>query len=225
MLGIAKHIKHILDQVSDDGSLSSIKQVIKALTQYAELITPWAVAISKYMCADVARRNEKAWIEHGNEIGKSIRKVVEQTPVGAVLRESLGRQVPLIKSLPLEAAQRVHELVQDALPKGTRSTELAKEIMKSSSIPKWRAKLIARTEVSRLATELTQARARALGSEGYIWQTVGDFDVRPDHQHMAGKYVRWDNPPSFPNEPTLGPYHAGGGPNCRCWPRPVLPEF
>lgn len=200
-------------------------KIIDTLTRYADLITPWAVAVGKYMIADVNRRNVTAWREQGNEIGKGIRHLIEQTPVGGVLRESLGRQVTLIKSLPLEAAKRVQETVLNELPRGTRSITIAQEILAHSNIPKWRAKLIARTEVSRTAEELTKARAIALGSEGYIWNRVGDYDVRDDHKAMAGKYVRWDSPPTFPHEPTLGAYHAGCGPNCRCWAKPVLPDF
>lgn len=214
-----------MDSIKEDDSYSHAKEIAKTLERYAGLITPWATAVGKHMLADVNRRNEKAWAEHGNEIGKGMRELIERTPVGWLLQDSLARQVTLIKSLPLEASQRVHAVVLNEMPRSTRSTTIAQEILKHSNIPEWRAKLIARTEVSRASSELTIARARKLGSTGYIWRTVGDFDVRPEHKRMAGKFVSYDNPPSFPEEPTLGPYHAGCGPNCRCWIDPVLPDF
>lgn len=175
------------------------------------------------MLADVNVRNERAWQQHGNEMGRALRREIAQTPVGAVFRSLLSEQVKLIKSLPEEAAERVHEIVQGEMPKSTRSGTIAAQILASADIPKWRAKLIARTEVSRAATALTQARAQAIGSEGYIWRTVRDADVRDTHQKMEGKYVKWTHPPK--TDKSLDPYHAGAGPNCRCYPEPVLPDY
>lgn len=181
------------------------------------------MSVSNYMIADVARRNEKAWRSHGEALGKGLRRTIEETPVGGVYRDLLTSQVGLIQSIPLQAAERVHEAVQENLFASTRSTELAKEILKTQDIPVWRAKLIARTETSRASTVLTQARATAIGSEGYIWRTSKDYDVRDTHKKMEGKYVRWDTPPK--TDESLAPYHAGCGPNCRCYPEPVLPDY
>ncbi|MFX5937705.1 phage head morphogenesis protein, partial [Acinetobacter baumannii] len=81
-----------------------------------------------------------------------------------VLQELLAEQVDLITSIPREAGQRVHELTLKGLEDSTRASEIAKEIMRSGEVAKSRAMLIARTEVSRTATSLTQARAQFVGS-------------------------------------------------------------
>jgi len=209
--------------MAPDGTLESVGPLIKALDNYAETIEPWAESVARYMLADVSRRNEAAWRAHGDEIGRNLRRELADTPLGGVFRSMLAEQVKLIKSLPLDAAERVHDLVQEGMLQSTRSTTIAKTILESADIPAWRARLIARTEVSRAAVNLTQARAQAIGSEGYIWRTVGDADVRDTHQPMEGKYVRWDKPPK--TDKSLAPYHAGAGPNCRCYPEPVLPDF
>ena len=220
---VAKQISALIKGFAPDGTLAATAPLIKALNRYADHIEPWAIAVAKYMLADVARRNEAAWRAHGNEMGRSLRQALADTPLGGAFRGLLSEQVTLIKSLPLEAAERVHGLVQEGMIKSTRSTTIAKEILESADIPKWRAKLIARTEVSRAAVTLTQVRAQAIGSEGYIWRTIGDGDVRATHRKMEGKYVRWDSPPK--TDKSLDPYHAGCGPNCRCYPEPVLPDF
>lgn len=219
---VARAIKAIF-KTHELGSPESIAALVKQLITYSAIIDPWAKATAASMLADVSRRNEKAWKEQGQEIGRGIRQVIAETPVGAAMREMLAEQVTLIKSLPLDAAKRVHEMVQEGIPLGTRSTEMAKKILETSNIPTWRARLIARTEVSRAATTLTQVRAQAIGSEGYIWRTSRDGDVRETHQEMEGKYVRWDSPPK--TDASLPPYHAGKGPNCRCHPEPVLPDY
>ena len=183
------------------------------------------MAVARKMLVDVDRRNERAWKQNADAISQGLRRQLQSTPLGGVFRNMLSEQVGLIKSLPLDAAERAHVLVQEGMLKGTRAKDIAKQVLESADVPLWRANLIARTEVSRAAVTLTQARAQAIGSEGYVWRTLGDGDVRAEHRKMNGKFVRWDDPPSFPSEPTLGPYHAGCGPNCRCFPEPELPDY
>jgi uncharacterized protein with gpF-like domain len=68
---------------------------------------------------------------------------------------------------------------------------------------------------------LTQARAEHIGSEGYIWRTSNDSDVRHSHKEMNGRYVRWDTPPRLSDGTVT---HAGQIYNCRCYPEPVIPD-
>nr|WP_246374794.1 phage minor head protein [Pseudochelatococcus contaminans] len=132
----------------------------------------------------------------------------------------MAEQVRLITSLPSEAAQRVHDLTIEGITQGTRASEIAKKIMEAGDVTASRANMIARTEVSRTATLLTQARAEYVGSDGYIWRTSGDSDVRPSHKAMNGKFVRWSELPEL--DGMVG--HAGALPNCRCYPEPVIPD-
>jgi SPP1 gp7 family putative phage head morphogenesis protein len=57
-----------------------------------------------------------------------------------------------------------------------------------------KANVIARTEMGRVVTNLTQARAESVGSVGYIWRTMRDAQVRPSHRAMEGRFVAWDSP-------------------------------
>jgi len=127
----------------------------------------------------------------------------------------LAEQVTLIQSIPIEAAQRVHRLTLAGLEDSTRFQEIAKEIKNSTGVAESRAVLIARTEVARTSTTLTQARAEHIGSEGYFWETAGDSTTRKSHREMQGKFVKWSDPPTL--DGLKG--HAGCTPNCRCWPR------
>ena len=127
-------------------------------------------------------------------------------------------------SLPLDAAQRVHELTTGALYEGARANEIAAEIMKTGEVTRSRANLIARTEVGRSATTLTQARAESVGSVGYIWRTARDYDVRQRHKELEGTFHAWNDPP-VATDPGQRPIraHAGSIFNCRCYAEPVLP--
>lgn len=154
-------------------------------------------------------------------MSRGLRREIQTAPTGELFQALLNEQVTLIKSLPLEAAQRVHELTIKGLEDSTRASEIAKEIARSGEVAMSRANLIARTEVARTASTLTQSRAEHVGSEGYIWRTSDDSDVRHSHKQMNGKFVRWDSPPTLSDGTTT---HAGQIYNCRCYPEPVLPE-
>lgn len=222
---LARRIGDIIEDMAPDGTMKSAAPIIKVLNAYAKVIEPWAQSVATFMLRDVAARNEKAWIAHGEAMGKALRHTLRETPIGYEFQALLNENVDLITSLPRSAALRVQHQVQEGQLKSTRSSEIAKDILATGHVTESRARLIARTEVSRAAVTLTQVRAQALGSQGYIWRSQDDGRVRPEHKAMDGKYVRWDDPPSFPSEPTLGPYHAGCGPNCRCFPEPVLPDY
>lgn len=194
-----------------------------SLDRYADLIAPWARSVAGYMLADVARRNEKQWFENSKEMGRNLRAEIQQAPTGMLLHALQDQQIELITSLPKVASQRVHALTEQALIDSRRASDIAKDILQTGEVTKARATLIARTEVSRAQSNLTQARAMYAGSPGYIWRTSKDLDVRDTHQKMEGVYVPWDKPPK--TDKNLDPYHAGCGPNCRCWAEPVLPDL
>jgi SPP1 gp7 family putative phage head morphogenesis protein len=132
----------------------------------------------------------------------------------------LCKEAGLIQSLPLEAADRAAEIARDALASGERAEDLAKRITALGNVSESRARVIARTEVSKAGTALTKARAEDIGSSGYIWRTARDGATRPSHRAMEGKFVKWDEPQLL--DGMTG--HAGEFPNCRCYPEPVIPR-
>jgi SPP1 gp7 family putative phage head morphogenesis protein len=204
------------------------------LRSYAEILKPWATATARRMLADVSRRDAAAWAKVSRLISRALRREIETAPTGQLMQASLERQVSLITSLPLHAAQRVHETVISNLYTGTRNIAvsdpakamgLTAQILDAGDMTVGRANLIARTETARVAGELMEARARHVGSEGYIWHTVEDRAVRPRHRALNGSFHKWIEPPvaSEPGQQEMR-YHPGGGPNCRCFAEPVIPD-
>jgi SPP1 gp7 family putative phage head morphogenesis protein len=206
--------------LAPNGTLKNIAGLVTALTEYSRMIEPWAYSVSAFMLADVARKDARMWHQHSKEMGKELRREVTTAPTGEALRRLQSEQVTLITSLPAEAAQRVHALAQESTITGVRASELAKQILETEDVTAARARLIARTEVSRAASNLVQARAEWAGSDGYIWRTSGDGNVRDSHKEMEGKYVRWSQPPTL--DKMVG--HAGCLPNCRCFAEPVFSD-
>lgn len=219
---VANQVGSIVNGLAPDGNVEDFPQLNRALERYAELLRPWATSVSARMVAEVAQRDEHAWEESAQELGRSLRNEVRRAPTGKVMQQLMSEQVDLIQSLPLEASQRVHKLVIEGLSGGTRAKEIAQEIKRSGKVTASRAMLIARTETSRTATSMTEARATFIGSEGYIWRTAGDADVREIHRKLNGKFFRWDDPPVSGENGERS--HPGGIYNCRCYPEPVIPD-
>lgn len=203
------------------GDPASVAPIEETLTRYSAMIRPWATTVATRMLADVGEREKKIWIELGQDMGRALRKEIEQAPTGLVLRKMLEENVHLITSLPLDAAARVHKLTLEGIVNSTRASAISKEIMRSSEVSKSRANLIARTEVARTSSILTETRSLAVDSVAYVWRTARDSDVRKSHKEMEGQVVQWDKPPTLSDGTVT---HAGRIYNCRCYPEPIVPD-
>lgn len=190
------------------------------LANYAEALKPWAKRTALRMLNEVNHRDIQAWKATASTMSREINKEILTADVGNTFKRLMDEQVGLITSIPLEASQRLHRLTIEGLADSKRASEVIGEIMRSGQVAESRAKTIARTETSRTATAFTQARALHVGSQGYVWRTSKDADVRPSHKAMNGKFVRWDDPPML--DKMTG--HAGCLPNCRCWTEVVISD-
>lgn len=187
-----------------------------ALDDYSAMIDGWARRVAETFAEDVGRDNATLWMRQSREMSRELRKMINDAPVGHVMRSIVSEQVKYIKSLPVEAADRVYDIQNraiEAVVNGERTEHFEQMIAESGNIAKSRAKLIARTETGRATQALTQSRAQAVGSPGYIWRTSKDGDVRDSHHKMEGQYVSWGQPPTL--DGMTG--HAGTLPNCRCY--------
>lgn len=187
------------------------------------MLKGWATQTASNMLMDVALRDEQAWQMMARELSRGLREEIRSAPTGQVMQQLLAEQVSLIQSIPLDAAQRVHRLTLEGLEDSARAKEIAAEIMRSEEVSQSKAVLIARTEVARTASTLTQARAEHIGSDSYIWRTSGDSTVRTDHKVLNGKIFQWNNPP-VADERSGARAHPGCIYNCRCWAEVLVPD-
>ena len=216
---LSREVEKIVKQMAPDGVVRDSEELQQALRRYAEQIRPWATAVANKMVTRIAGKDENAWAQLGNTMGRALRKEIQNAPTGDFLRAFLQEQVHLITSLPMDAAERVHKLTTQGISEGTRMNEIAREILRTGEVTESRAKLIARTEIARTAAGLTMARAQYIGSTHYIWRTSRDGDVRDSHKKMEGTVVPWSTPPLLSDGTRT---HAGMIYNCRCYPEPII---
>jgi SPP1 gp7 family putative phage head morphogenesis protein len=205
------------------GDMSQVPTIEQLLKAYSDMLKGWATQTASNMLMDVALRDEQAWQTMAKELSRGLREEIRKAPTGRVMQQLLAEQVTLIQSIPLEAAQRVHRLTLEGIENSTRAKEIAAEIMRTEEVTTSRAVLIARTETSRTATTLVQARAQSIGADSYIWRTSGDSDVRSDHKKLNGKIFQWNNPP-VADERSGERAHPGCIWNCRCFAEPIIPD-
>jgi len=127
-----------------------------------------------------------------------------------------SENVALIRSITTDIAARVERTAIAAVQKGTLHGDLAKQLQKEFGYPEARAKLIARDQVGKLYGQINASRQKELGAKKFVWRTVNDERVRPEHEDRDGVTYSYDDPPDgeLPGEPIL----------CRCYAEPVF-EF
>lgn len=221
LVRLAKNVGRIItDMPPDDMQQASALEHL--LRRYSEALTPWAETIAGRMVAEIERRDAAAWMAHSEEMRAGVKRALLGND-GELTKVLLNTQVTLIKSIPLEAAKRVHKLTLEGLETGSRGKEIFNEIMRSGEVTAARARTIARTEISRTAATFSEARALRIGSDGYIWRTSHDGDVRRDHRELEGKFFTWDNPP-VADKRNGARANPGCIYNCRCWAEILIPD-
>jgi SPP1 gp7 family putative phage head morphogenesis protein len=218
---IARHVGEVIGAFPP-GDPAALPALEHSLDMYASVIEPWARATVAKIIAEISRRDEQAWAEIASQMRRALREEIRSAPTGAMLRQRLEEQVGLIRSLPIDAAQRVHELTIEGLSSGARFKEIVPMIMSSGHVAVERANVIARTETARTAAALTQVRAEYVGSTHYRWLSSRDGRTRKLHRKLDGTVHRWDSPPIAEES---GERHAPGEfPNCRCVAIPLVPD-
>jgi len=188
--------------------------------------------LASKLVSGVLNSGNKTWRQaaressNGRAIYEALRKEM-QGPVGMEVHAQFKRNAEIIKSMPMNIADQMTKYIGEESMKGRRASAIAEDLIaKFPDVTRKKAALIARTETSKTSTVLTRARAESIGIPAYIWRSSEDGRVRDSHRHMDGVIVFWRDPPS-PEEligikSTLGKYHAGNAPNCRCYPSPVI---
>lgn len=216
---IAERVGALISGTPDPNKLE------KKLDRYSTQLIPWARDVAGRMIDEVNVADLIFWRKHAKQMSIEMRRdLFSSSHVGAMMCTLLARQVKLIKSIPIEAGQRVHKLTQLGLVDSRRASEIAREIERSEEVTASRATLIARTEVSRTASMLMRTRALDAGLTHYIWKTANDSTVRPGHRAMQGRVIDWNKEPAVKEDNGIMHFHAGCVWNCRCWPEPIITE-
>ena len=226
LVEVAKRIEDLM-AAYNPADTNTTSKVIAALQQYSRKLDRWAnKAVSKIVYR-LNEDDERKWNAHAEMMTRELRYEINHAPIDGLMRQYLADNVDLIQSLPLEAAIKIQRLALKNLYTGKQRAEgLADAIQKIGQMTRSRAMLIARTEVSRVTTGLTKARAEELDLNWYVWRTSRDVRVRHSHSIMDNVLVKWSDPASPErlngDKRVYGYYNPGEIFNCRCFAQPLI---
>lgn len=237
---IAKQIVMRIGDQSDPEIIRHTLEIIARSPAFQKFAEKSALKMVTHLFDDSGKtwRQAAAVNGRGRDIYEALQKELRGR-TGQMLMEQVRRNAEIIKTLPLDISVDVTDYVSRETLKGRRASDIADEILKKfPKQTKARADLVARTEVSKTQSALIESRCRQFGVNWYVWRAVGggsgDGRTRRSHRCMADVLVCWDDPPApedlFPligkngkrYRNTLGHYHAGCCPNCRCYAEPVI---
>ena len=204
---------------------------LEELSRHDEVVALGA-RIASRMVHHVNVENAKTWRDAARRSTRSqhlYRLLMDElsSRTGTRIDEMIAENSRLISSVPAEVAWTLTREIARAQQKGARAETITKMLRhRLPELTRSRVHLISRTEVAKTSTALTQARSEDLDLQFYIWRTSEDRRVRTSHRNMDGVVVPWANPPSpealIGEKSTLGHYHSGQAPNCRCTQLVVL---
>ena len=132
-----------------------------------------------------------------------------------MMEEWVDENVGLIKTIPQESLGKMRRIVLEGYRKGETTTSIVKKIQRTYGVDRRHAQLLARDQIAKLNSNITQRQQRDAGVQEYIWSTSGDSRVRDDHKRLNNKRFRWDDPPVVDTR-TGRRCHPGEDYQCRC---------
>ena len=155
--------------------------------------------------------------------GLPLPDVMPGAPASAVLGVSVFRSEPylkplaegwvsentaLIKSLPTRLHPEIEGIVRRGVMNGASVKDLTAQIKARYGVTDYRAKLIAQDQTLKLNADLTRYRLQSVGVKEYVWRSVQDSRVRPEHADRNGETYSW--------KAGAGGEHPGQPVRCRC---------
>lgn len=227
LMKIVKIFNRIANECKDDEvKYSDVMNKFQNTKQYDKYI----YSIVKRMVTPLSVKNEATWrkaAKKSNLSPKLYKILLRELKDNSAFDDIIKNNAKLIKTLPNDVANKVVNVVRRETLKGTRASTIEQIILKKTKeYARASAKLIARTEVSKTQSAITQVRSKRIGINWYVWRTERDgLRVRKSHRRMEGVLVNWNDPPSpekLIGEKDVGKYHAGNIWNCRCYSAPLL---
>lgn len=139
------------------------------------------------------------------ELNKALQETIKQRKIYEPLMKKFEYNVGLIKNVPTDVVNELRSKYAQGV--SFRGSDIENYLEKRLGN---RAKLIIRTESSKLNSAVTEMRAKNLGIVAFIWSTSEDQRVRPSHKMMDGVLVFYSTRLSL--DKMIG--FAGEYPNC-----------
>ena len=231
--GIAQRLKVDVEGLADfyDSPRMAFDALSELLTRYDSVLNSEMIEIANKWVTDVSDSERiRLSASIAKALGVDVTHILDTPAVGKAVELAQYEAQMLIKSIPVRMVGDVSRYVLDnfkgiPMPEGRSLTDQIQEVCQNT---RYRARLIARDQTSKMTTALNQVRQTECGIEEYVWRTAGDrrvvgtpggkWDkptaVHGNHYERDKKTFRWDTPPE-----DGAPGYAI---NCRCVAIPII---
>lgn len=221
LMKIFSDVQKIVNQYYSVDDPLNIFNLTLALENYRKRLHPYAQKIAIDIIDKLSLTNLKAWQLVNKEIGKELQKSFKNknSSIFQLTKALYNEEVDLIVTIPQDLAKKAQEWSLKAMTEGTRHEYIGEKISELANENEYIGRRIARTEIAKVNTILTKARAESVGIHKFIWRTARDRIVRDTHAHLEGQIFDFNNPPYIDGE---GVHLPGAFPNCRCYAEPII---
>jgi hypothetical protein len=239
-----KDLEKIRDKILDifkkySDSPFNIPNLLKQITTTEDFQTFTDTLAKRFFARCVQKNNDtfrKSFFGRAYQIFKNL---TGDDDLLTFIRNQVDEKANLFKSIPIELANSLIPHVNQWALEGKTSKGIFDDLkLKLPDLLDYQIRRIARTEISKTLTDITEFKCGQGNINIYQWKASGgergDGRTRKSHRQMADILVMWGDPPApedlFPTygkngrryKNTLGHYHAGCCPNCRCVAMPVV---
>lgn len=187
--------------------LDALRAQVAALftrEKLAGIVDPFASATEKFQAEQLNRQLREA---------VAVDVVGSEPWLAKASVEFTRENVALIRTIPSRYFDEIETLVRREAADGARWETLVDGIEERYDVSRSRSKIIARDQVGKFYGDLNRVRQTDLGITRFIWRTVRDNRVRPEHADIDGHTFTWGSAPDGgPGEAVL----------CRCYAEPDL---
>lgn len=206
-----------IDAVVENATEINAEQVFKALMRGLKTTTPKEQAELRRIAEESIQHAQMASTKRlAGVYGRPVPEWWGMTAEDqvAALDEFVAWNTDLLVDVTEKFGEQVRNEIINAAAGTTTEEALAADLMERYAVSQSRANVISHDQVTKLIRGVEHKRHETLGFTSFIWRSVGDGQVRPDHVSLEGKEFTYKNPPSegLPGQPV----------NCRCYEEPVL---
>lgn len=222
---IESYSKLTRDSITTDGIGDDINNVLELLKAKFNFNSQ-AQRISSSMVNRVDVINGKKTIQRvNNAVGVDVGNIINSENLTEFVEMQQIQNSELIKNVPGQAIEDIRRIVLNGLSEGLRAEEITKQI--SGNIPSSvfnkmnnRIKTIARTEVAKLNSQITNKRLTNLGITRAVWDATLDNRTRACHAARDGK--EYDIAEGLFSSCDGNTIQPGQEINCRCVAVPIV---
>jgi len=207
-------------QIADDlGTMAIMNALDEIATQGKQLQILANKIAAKHVkrVSDVERAQFKALFN--SAVGIKIDMVTGDRAVRAAMVQAQQQSAELIVTLPASMHMEIRAILTKGFRERTDAFSIRQMVLAkySPDDPQrfYKARRIARDQVSKLNANLNEIRQVDAGVTSYIWRTAQDERVRDSHAEKDGEIFEWDAPPADTG-------HPGDDIQCRCYAEPYF---